>query len=116
MLDEAAIQRLREIESATAPGLVRDLCLLFLREFPRKLAAMEAAGSTNHLTAVLHEVHPLKASCGHLGARELQRLCQEIEEACIAGEPGKIPALLELLGAGYPAVKARLSAEAARSP
>lgn len=79
VLDDRALERLRELDPDGGHGVLRRVLTAFETSLAQKLAqlaAMRAGGDTAALTAV---AHTLKSSSASVGALALAATCAEVE-------------------------------------
>ena len=80
-LDDAALERLRELNQEGQPDLVREVLTAFLADAPRRLAAVDDGISQEDRAAVHRAAHALKGAASTIGATTLKQLCRDVEEA-----------------------------------
>ena len=94
----AAIDRslLEEFRSEMGDDeLVAELIETFLVDSKARIAAIREASRRGDAAAASKDAHAVKGSAGHFGARQLARLCGELEHA---GHDGNPQATTELVG------------------
>ncbi|MEF7613082.1 Hpt domain-containing protein [Aquincola sp. MAHUQ-54] len=79
MLDEAALNRLRELDPAGQMGLVLRVLRTFDSSMAKLLIQLEQARAAEDFQAIKHVAHTLKSSAASVGALHLSQLCAEIE-------------------------------------
>lgn len=114
-LNSKVIDELRALEAGGAPGLLKELIDLFLKEADGHLAKMRAAIASREAQPFERSAHTLKGSSGNLGAMTLSKICGELQTAGRAADWTRIAALFPGLESEYRDAKAALEAERARS-
>jgi signal transduction histidine kinase/DNA-binding response OmpR family regulator len=113
-VDHIALDGLRELERAGAPGLVKKVTDLFLQDTPRQLTDLRDSVQKGDPVRLVKVAHTLKGSAANLGAREMVRICEELQ---VLGEDENIsiaPSLVADLESQFGSVRdAILSEEAA---
>ena len=102
-VDRGVIEGFRQLQEPGAPDIVTEFIDLFLEDLPARREAIIEALGTGEGERVRAAAHALKSSAAYIGARELARLCKEVEQR--ARE-------VDLVGAGRAA--GELEAEARR--
>jgi two-component system, sensor histidine kinase and response regulator len=92
-LDHTVIANLRELGDS---DLLSELTQMFVEEVPEQLGALREAIENGDVQTVRRIGHTLKGSSGNMGARQMSRLCHDLEHA---GEANDLPAAARLLGA-----------------
>jgi|GEM_PF-986214 len=92
VLDPAVLLDLSQLDSNSGPTMIEELGGLFLEMVPEKLKAMHAAFDRKDSAAISRIAHQLVSSSGNLGARELSKLCESLEDlaADASGEKGYV--------------------------
>jgi len=75
-VDKAAIKQLRQF----GDDLVQKVVATFLETSPARIANVRAAFVGSDAARLETEAHTLKSSCGQLGARRMEELCEFIEQ------------------------------------
>ena len=85
VIDPAALDRLRELDPEGDKGLVGAVLEAFLADAPgaREQLATESAVAPGERARA---AHALRSAAENVGARELARLCTELESRARAGE------------------------------
>ena len=99
LLDEAALNRLRELDPTGANQLMPRVLAAFDASLTRLMPQLALAQSAMDCNAIRHVAHTLKSSSASIGALHLSRLCAELETAARGGE-------LDSLDAGVNAMRA----------
>jgi CheY-like chemotaxis protein len=98
VLDPMILAGLRLLRQAGRPDPVAQLIALFLEEAPERLAAINQAVRANDMwsmSKIVAAATSLKGSSSNIGARDLARLCGEIE---LAGRDGAMDEVGQLAG------------------
>ena len=95
VLDETALQRLRDLDPAGKNHLLERVLRAFESSVARLGAQLVDARQRNDMQSVRHAVHTLKSSSASIGAMRLSRLCAEIEAAVRQEAVAGLPALLD---------------------
>ncbi len=96
-LDEASLERLRELDPTGAARLMERLVAAFDSSLERLLPDLAAgrSGDALNLDVIRHVSHTLKSSSASLGALQLAERCAEIETMARNGETQGLGALLD---------------------
>ena len=114
ILDETVVRRL---ETLGGGEFVGEIVGVFVDQAPRRIEAALEGARSNSLETVRRAAHSLVSTAGHLGARRMMRLAEEIE--CAAGAQNweavrrLLPALLPAFAESRAALDRLLSPEAA---
>ena len=81
VLDEAALQRLRDLDPSGQSRLLGRVMRAFETSVTRLRPQLREAMRQDDMPAVRQVVHTLKSSSASIGALHLSRLCAEIEAA-----------------------------------
>jgi HPt (histidine-containing phosphotransfer) domain-containing protein len=100
-LDPAALRVLSDLDPDGRAGLLPRILGTFLTSLDRLQAQWADAAARDDWSRVAHAVHTLKSSSASVGAREMSRLCAEIEQAVRQTDPAALD---------RDAVRARLAA------
>ena len=95
VLDEAALQRLRDLDPEGKSHLLERVLRAFESSVARLGAQLVEARATNDMQSVRHAVHTLKSSSASVGAMRLSRLCAEIEAVVRREAFAELPPLLD---------------------
>jgi len=95
VLDEGALQRLRDLDPAGKNQLLERVLRAFENSVVRLGAQLVDAREKNDMQSVRHAVHTLKSSSASIGALRLSRLCAEIEVAVRQEAFAGLPTLLD---------------------
>ena len=88
--------------------LVAELIETFLVDSKPRIAAMQEASRRGDVAAASREAHAVKGSAGHFGARQLARLCGELEHGGHDGHPRVTADLVRRVVAEYERVRVAL--------
>jgi signal transduction histidine kinase/DNA-binding response OmpR family regulator/HPt (histidine-containing phosphotransfer) domain-containing protein len=113
-IDPTALEGLRELESAGAPGLVKKITDLFLQDTPRQLVALRDSVQNGDSVRLVKVAHTLKGSAANLGAREMVRICGELQVLGEAENIGIAPSLVADLESQFGSVRAAILSEDAK--
>jgi len=79
-LDPAIIQGIRELQIEGEPDILGELVGLYLRDSSVHLARMRQALDEDNRQVLRRSTHSLKGTSASMGARELARLCAQLED------------------------------------
>jgi len=113
-IDPTALDGLRELESAGAPGLVKKITDLFLQDTPQQLVALRDSLQNGDSVRLVKVAHTLKGSAANLGAREMVRICGELQVLGEAENIGIAPSLVADLESQFGSVRAAILSEDAK--
>ena len=112
-VDHIALDGLRELERTGAPGLVKKITDMFLQDTPRQLTALRDSVQNGDSVRLVRVAHTLKGSAANLGAREMVRICDELQ---VIGEAENIsiaPSLVADLESQFGSVRDAILSEEA---
>lgn len=92
-LDPAALARLRALTDST-PGMLSEVVTAFLHDTVSRLETLEKALAAGDAEQLHKCAHGLKGAAAELGARDMTRLCRELESL---GRAGSVVGAAELL-------------------
>jgi HPt (histidine-containing phosphotransfer) domain-containing protein len=95
VLDEEALQRLRELDPSGQNHLLERVLRAFEGSLLRLAPQLREARQRDDTQGIRHVVHTLKSSAASVGALRLSRLCAEIENLVRQEAPAGLPALLD---------------------
>ena len=78
-VDDAVLDGLRKLEQFGAPGLLKKLTGIFLEDTARRLTDLREAAQQGDLVGLRKLAHTLRGSAANMGAREVVRICGELE-------------------------------------
>ena len=107
VLDPAVLESLRELDD-DGDDFVAEVVELFLRDAPKRIAALRRGFEASAGGAVARDAHTLKGACSNLGAVELRALCESMEAHLRAGALEEAEALLPALEHAYDRLRGRL--------
>ncbi|GAC1402028.1 MAG: hypothetical protein NVSMB56_17080 [Pyrinomonadaceae bacterium] len=112
IIDVSVLDSYRVFEDEMNPRLVTELIDIFLGDAPQRIAIMKDALAHDDTLRLKREAHTLKGSSATLGARQLNKLCQTVEE-CAQNEAATNDAadILSQLSAEFDRVRAALENE-----
>jgi signal transduction histidine kinase/DNA-binding response OmpR family regulator len=114
--DHIALDGLSELERTGAPGLVKKITDLFLQDTPRQLTDLRNSVQNGDSVRLTKIAHTLKGSAANLGAREMVRICAELQ---VLGEAENIsiaPSLVADLESQFGSVRDAILSEGAAAP
>lgn len=85
-VDVAVLQGFQQLQEAGAPDVVTEFIDLFLGDLPARRDAIIRALAGNDAEKVRDAAHALKGSAAYIGARELARLCDQLEAGARGGD------------------------------
>jgi HPt (histidine-containing phosphotransfer) domain-containing protein len=83
-LDDAALERLRQLNQDGQPDVVREVLTVFLADATHRLAAIDAGIGQQDGRAVHRAAHALKGAASSIGATTLEGHCRDLEAAAQA--------------------------------
>ena len=95
VLDEDALQRLRELDPGGRNRLLERVLLAFEASVLRLAPQLAEARRRDDMQGIRHVVHTLKSSSASIGALRLSRLCAEIEALLRQEAPPGLASLLD---------------------
>ncbi len=113
-VDHTVLDGLRELERAGAPGLVKKITDLFLLDTPRQLADLRDSVQKGDSVRLVKVAHTLKGSAANLGAREMVRICAELQVLGEAEDVRIAPSLITDLEIQFEPVRDALLSEDAK--
>jgi signal transduction histidine kinase/DNA-binding response OmpR family regulator len=112
-VDHIALDGLRELERTGAPGLVKKVTDMFLQDTPRQLTDLRDSVQNGDLVRLVKVAHTLKGSAANLGAREMVRICDELQVLGEAENIGIAPSLVADLESQFGSVRDAILSEGA---
>jgi signal transduction histidine kinase/DNA-binding response OmpR family regulator len=110
-VDRQVLNVLRKIERAGAPGLVKKVTDIFLEDTPRQLTDLRDSAQRGDCARLAKLAHTLKGSAANLGAREMVRVCAELEAFGRDGDISIVPSLVADLERQFDSVRDALLSE-----
>ena len=104
VLDEEALQRLRELDPTGQSHLLERVLRAFESSLLRLAPQLREARERGDMQAIRHVAHTLKSSSASIGALRMSRLCAEIEAAVRQPAPEGLAALLDDVDAEFSVV------------
>ncbi len=95
VLDEEALQRLRELDPGGRNRLLERVLRAFEASVLRLAPQLAEARGRSDMQGIRHVVHTLKSSSASIGALRLSRLCAEIEALVRKEVPEGLALLLD---------------------
>jgi histidine phosphotransfer protein HptB len=114
VLDSEALDELRACDEGGDGSLLRELVNIYFEDTPRRMTLLRQAFHAANTSAIAHEAHTLKGSCGQFGATTLAECFRELERLGREGSLAGVEELLARAEAEYPRVKSALDTESAR--
>ncbi|MGZ9014763.1 MAG: response regulator, partial [Burkholderiales bacterium] len=111
LLDQAALDALRELETAGNPNLVSRLIDKYLSNAPVLLRQMVHGLEIEDASEIERAAHTLKSTSANLGARDLAVLCKTLQDSTHSGSTAEAPELIAQIEAAYRDVQDALRAE-----
>ena len=112
-VDHIALDGLRGLEGTGAPGLVKKVTDLFLQDTPRQLTDLRDSVQNGDSVRLVKVAHTLKGSAANLGAREMVRICSELQVLGEAEDIGIAPSLVADLESEFGSVRDAILSEGA---
>ena len=82
ILDQDTLANLRELDNSDSLITVfEELSAMFINNTPKRIHFMEKCINGNDIEKAQAEAHSLRSSAAHLGANNLSKLCQELEDS-----------------------------------
>src|SRR5690606_37832747 len=86
VLDESALDSLRELQMPGEPSPVSEICEIFLTDAPTRLDNLRIAFEQGDIQAVEAAAHTLKGSSSNLGGKRLAHAALQVLQFCRRGE------------------------------
>lgn len=97
-LDEASLQRLRDLDPSGSNQLLPRVINAFLKSLDKLLPDLQRAREAGmDLAAIRHVAHTLKSSSASLGALQLSRLCADTESMARNGQTEGLDKLIDAM-------------------
>jgi CheY-like chemotaxis protein/HPt (histidine-containing phosphotransfer) domain-containing protein len=81
VVDTSVLDQLGGLQPSSGADIIVEFIEIFLTDLPARRAAIREAVESGKGAAITTAAHALKGSSAYMGARELHRLCQELEAA-----------------------------------
>jgi len=104
VLDEDALQRLRELDPGGRNRLLERVLLAFEASVLRLAPQLADARRRDDMLGIRHVVHTLKSSSASIGALHLSQLCAQIETTIRLENGDDLDAQIDALGAALDSV------------
>ncbi|MGH7786444.1 MAG: Hpt domain-containing protein [Candidatus Binatia bacterium] len=112
VLDQTALEALRDLNDEGEDDLLVELIDLFLEDAPTRMNGMRDAIAKQDWPAVASWAHSLKGSCGSLGAMPMAEQCNRLEQhGRLGGAHAPAALMFAELEAQYALVRAALQRE-----
>lgn len=115
-IDPQVMAELRALEAGGSPTFLSELIDIFLKEQAQHLSRLRQAFDARNAAVLERVAHTMKGSCGNLGARELSRVCAELQGVAKTGDWPRAEALVVRIEKDAVAVESELRAEKSRTP
>jgi HPt (histidine-containing phosphotransfer) domain-containing protein len=89
-LDRGVLASIRQLTMPGEPDVLQEVLTTFLTDVPRRLEALAEAAAGGRSDDVARGAHSLKGSAGNIGARRLQRLATDLEDAARQGQVSEL--------------------------
>jgi HPt (histidine-containing phosphotransfer) domain-containing protein len=89
-LDHGVLASLRQLTLPGEPDVLREVLTTFITDVPRRIDALVEAAAGGRGGDVARGAHSLKGSAGNIGARRLQQLAADLEDAVGHGRVGEL--------------------------
>jgi HPt (histidine-containing phosphotransfer) domain-containing protein len=110
VLDASMIEDLKSMQKPGRPDFFLELAALYIETAGESSHAIKTAAADKNFKALSEAAHSLKSSSANIGATQLSKICQELEQL---GEPNsnreKLGELAELFVTEYALVIAELT-------
>lgn len=114
VIDPKVMQELRDLQAAGAPGFLVELIDIFLKEQVQHLARLRKAFQDRDAAMLERVAHTMKGSCGNLGARELSKVCAELQGVARSADWERAGAMVTRIEQDAVTVETELRAEKTR--
>jgi diguanylate cyclase (GGDEF)-like protein len=104
MLNQAALENLRPLTTASGENLLDTAIAMFLEAAPQEIIRLEKALANNAATDLANIAHNFKSSCGNLGATSLAKNAASLEAIGRQGNIEGADEILHVMIAELPAV------------
>ncbi|HXX92137.1 MAG TPA: Hpt domain-containing protein [Planctomycetota bacterium] len=113
-IDPQVMADLRALQAGGSPTFLSELIDIFLKEQAQHLARLRKAFDSRDAGVLERVAHTMKGSCGNLGARELSRICAELQGVARAGDWARAESLVLRIETDALGVESELRAEKSR--
>jgi PAS domain S-box-containing protein len=110
-LDQAALDRLRELAQATTPALFAQVLEAFRTDAATYLVALQDAATRNDRVRLARTAHALKGASLSVGATTMAQVSRQLEAIDEADELTAVPSLLAQLESAFQRVKTEIERE-----
>ena len=108
LLDDAAIDALRDPELGGEPEFLAEVVDAFLGDTPPRIATIRESLASSDGIALSRAAHSLKGSSGNFGAQRLQTICADLERLGREGHLEHLAPLVAQVEIEYQAIASRL--------
>jgi HPt (histidine-containing phosphotransfer) domain-containing protein len=89
--------RLNELKEELGPEILAELIDDFVNDTTKRLDLIRETITRADSSALKAAAHALKGSCGNLGAEQMQKLCERLEQIGLSGDVGGANSILAQL-------------------
>jgi two-component system, sensor histidine kinase and response regulator len=111
VIDRAALEAIRSLQSDAAPRLLAQVVQIYLDSTPALIDQLRTGMDKLDHDAIRAAAHSLKSSSANLGAKTLADLCRTVEMAARAGSIGPEVPGIHMIEREYGAVRRALEVE-----
>jgi CheY-like chemotaxis protein len=111
ILDRAAVDGLRALQTNDNPDLFTRIIDAYLDDTPKVLEKMKQAMAADDMFEIAKAAHTLKSSSANVGAVEFSDRCKQLEASARRGSVGMVRELLSDVQAAYTSVESALRVE-----
>jgi PAS domain S-box-containing protein len=98
-VDLDVLDQLGGLQPSSGADIIVEFIEIFLTDLPARLAAIREAIDTGEGSAIVSAAHSLKGGAAYMGARELSRLCADLEAAARSDDRSRWPVVAMALEA-----------------
>jgi HPt (histidine-containing phosphotransfer) domain-containing protein len=114
-IDPQVMAELRALQTGGSPTFLAELIDIFLKEQAQHLSRLRKAFDARDSAVLERVAHTMKGSCGNLGARDLSRVCAELQGIAKTGDWPRTEALVVRIETDATVVESELRAEKSRT-
>ena len=111
VIDSAALEAIRSLQSDAAPRLLAQVVQMYLDSTPALIEQLQIGMDGSDYETVRTAAHSLKSSSANLGAKTLADLCRRVEMAARAGSMGPEVPGMHMIEQEFSAVRRALEVE-----
>ena len=116
VIDARVIEELRALQIGGSPTFLAELIDIFLKEQAQHLERLRKSCDGRDAAGVERVAHTMKGSCGNLGARDLSKVCADLQGVARLGDWAKTGDLVARIERESVEVETELRAEKSRRP